>query len=1246
MFEQTLGPCPRDGVRFVQVGVGLGAARLTMGSRVGAGRRGRGAIAAALLAAAGSAGGVWGQAGAVQSGSVQSGSVQSGPVAAEAPMGPLAMRPEARALDTARPMEAVSVGSILERAGALLVDRQPVRASHLLQGLAKSELSVSMSDAEQARFFGLLRSATAAVAKADPVSVSLERAEIALLEDDLREAERQAMAVAGHPSAGPERVASAEAVVMMVKARRRALTAQMGARVAEAQAAFDAGGYVQAGVLVGRVMRSGVVPEGEAGAALSRLTARLVDLDPTLIEAGDPLSLAVLARAGSAGAGLNVAETAAAEGVEAGAPPERGVDWLLSPPGERQAGAGEALVVALAVGQPDAGAQPVGQPVDAPPADQPPAGGGVVDQAVRAEAQKLLEEADAAYQARRLGEAASKYERVLEPLFRGLLTPEQVEQIERRLAEARGGLRVNPGREGGLIAAELNNRELARQRTQAEFENLVAQSTDALAQGDIDTARQLASQAQLILLQGRDVLSARAGAEFEAQVARLFSEIETQEERIRQDRAAQQSAELEAERRAAVARASQERDRRIRELLERIFALQNEQDYEGALQEVEQLLFIDPNNQAGKVAFNALRDVVILKRYQQARQDVNRGIAREASQNIAALVAPPDIVNYPEDWIEISQRRTGAQEFVESAENRAVLATLEGTRTRVDFRDAPIEDVLTFVAQLGDVQVDIDWSSLNDIGVDPDAPVTLRLTNIPLSVALDRALEKVADSGAPAGWAVRDGVLTVASDEVLRRDRVLQIYDIRDLVFEFRDAENPPQFDLNTIFSQGGQGGGGGGQSPFQNQQQNRDVFDRDELITRIIEIIESNIDPLGWETAGGQTGTIEEYNQSVLIVTNTPANHRAITGLLRELRRIRNLQINVEARFLTVSENFFEQIGFDIDVFFGGTSNEFQNAQLLDPTLALSDFFDEGGTSLLEDVTGQSGFDADGNGTIDAAEQTAQPRFEPGTQGDQFSPVSSAQGSFDIVQELNESAFAASLLGLSPALGVAGRFLDDVQVDFILQATQADTRSVTLNAPRLTFTNGQRSYIAVGTQFSFVSQATPVVSTSSVAFAPTIAVVAEGAVLDVLGVVSADRRYVTIEIRISLGDVSFESSDGQPLATDVQGVAGGTAGTVGGGIATATIQTPTVVGTSIETTVTIPDQGTILLGGQRLVSEFATEAGVPVLSKLPIINRFFSNRLEATEEQTLLVLLKPTILIQNEEEERNFPGLLDSIGQ
>lgn len=48
----------------------------------------------------------------------------------------------------------------------------------------------------------------------------------------------------------------------------------------------------------------------------------------------------------------------------------------------------------------------------------------------------------------------------------------------------------------------------------------------------------------------------------------------------------------------------------------------------------------------------------------------------------------------------------------------------------------------------------------------------------------------------------------------------------------------------------------------------------------------------------------------------------------------------------------------------------------------------------------------------------------------------------------------------------------------------------------------------------------------------------------------------------------------------------------------------------------------------------------MPLLSKLPILNRFFTNRIQSKEEQTLLILMKPTVLIQSEQEARNFPAM------
>ncbi|MHC4652891.1 MAG: hypothetical protein ACYTES_18785, partial [Planctomycetota bacterium] len=100
-----------------------------------------------------------------------------------------------------------------------------------------------------------------------------------------------------------------------------------------------------------------------------------------------------------------------------------------------------------------------------------------------------------------------------------------------------------------------------------------------------------------------------------------------------------------------------------------------------------------------------------------------------------------------------------------------------------------------------------------------------------------------------------------------------------------------------------------------------------------------------------------------------------------------------------------------------------------------------------------------------------------------------------------------------------------------------------------------------------------------------------------------------------------------------------------GGGEFSATQELPEVEVSLVQTTVSVPDKGTVLLGGTRRVDEIEVESGVPVLSKIPFINRFFTNRLTSKSEKTLLILIRPEIIIQQEHEDLLFPGLSDSLG-
>ena len=70
-----------------------------------------------------------------------------------------------------------------------------------------------------------------------------------------------------------------------------------------------------------------------------------------------------------------------------------------------------------------------------------------------------------------------------------------------------------------------------------------------------------------------------------------------------------------------------------------------------------------------------------------------------------------------------------------------------------------------------------------------------------------------------------------------------------------------------------------------------------------------------------------------------------------------------------------------------------------------------------------------------------------------------------------------------------------------------------------------------------------------------------------------------------------------------------------------------------VETRVSVPDGGTLLLGGQKLTAEVELESGVPVLSKIPFFGRLFSNRSKLKDQKILLILVRPTIILPDEAE-------------
>ncbi|MBX3358007.1 MAG: hypothetical protein KF745_06220 [Phycisphaeraceae bacterium] len=1119
----------------------------------------------------------------------------------------------------------------LDKAAALLQEGKPVQAKAMIGQLLRPGVAESLSESERDRAILLNHTADEQTRALSAVECSLQKAEWSVVDGDLRFAERQATAVLNRANTSEEDRARAREVLDEVSQRRAEIAPLIGGLIDDAVREFNTGEYSQAKATLTSVSRSGVPLSGAQERVVDQYQMKIIEIERqqgSLIDADSHLAVLGMLQPGTVRrGGGQTAPTPAqppAPSEPQPAPSQPGV-WSETDQSPQS--------------QPPAQPQPQAAPQQPAPQPQPtfqPAGQeDLIQAALRADAQRIFAEAEMAFTEKRYNDAIRSYT-LSSTVNRQYLSPDQIAQAESRLAEARELAGRNAPQ--NIVGPTQANIKIRRERTQATFDNEIDQASKALAAGDTAKARELTARARLTARSNAEVFSEAENQTFSQRVDEMSQRIETEAEQIRIKEANASEAMLKKQQEEAAATSRANKEKKISESIDRIRALQAEQKYAEALQVVDQVLFLDPNNPSALLLRDALADIIVYKDFWEVRRKAARIAGKNQVQNFKEMLPPKDIVDYPEDWPSRSFQRGELAAYAESPEDRRVLATLNAKKIPVDFNDNTLSDVLSFIETVSQVNIDVDWESLQQVGINKESLVSLKLTNVSLRVALDRVLEKASrDQFSKAGWTVTDGILRIASDESLRKQTVLVPYNVTDLLLEIPNYYDAPQIDLQGVLQQSQ--GGGGGQSPFRDdQQQQRNPEEQErrrrDRITQIMDIIRQNVDYEGWRENGGETGAIQELN-GTLIIRNTPRNHREIMGLLSKLREIRSMQINVETKFLLVNQDWFEQIGFDIDVIFNAGSNQVTAAQAVDPTIQPIDFFSFNGANkgVQRNVTGQNPVTGTTAPPINITQGVVPPQ--------RWSPIGALQDSLGLTNgiaasSVRDDSLTAAVLGAAPALGIAGQFLDDVQVDFLVVATQADRRSVQLTAPRLTFTNGQTANIFVVTQQAFVSDLTPIVGDSAVGFDPTVSVASEGVTMLVEGVISSDRRYVTMNIDAG---VSRIDGFGQQAVT---AVAGGQL--VNSADTQSFIQLPTVTVTRVRTTASVPDEGTVLLGGQRLVTEIEIETGVPVLSKIPIINRFFTNSITSREEQTLLILVKPTIMIQSEQEEKNFPGLGDAM--
>jgi general secretion pathway protein D len=753
---------------------------------------------------------------------------------------------------------------------------------------------------------------------------------------------------------------------------------------------------------------------------------------------------------------------------------------------------------------------------------------------------------------------------------------ERAGETETVIEDAYEGYRVKRAEQKTAV-----RRELAEARTARDAEDY------AQARRSYERATFIVHSARLSPL-GSDAELAELGAEAESGLREMEGlEAQARAEQERTDTAEAMQRVAEAEERALM----EERDRRAR-LLNGAIDRFNLERFEAAESLAQQVLDEEPDNRVA-------RDIVVNAR--RARhtsvgesylRDLKRAYRRWQIDIEETKVPASRILRWPSQsfWDRITQLRARRNEISGGGrqltpEEQNVFNLLQSRKIDLPFDDTPFPQVVDYLAAASGINFVIDARAREDL----DA---VSLTVAADGITVHDALELVMLQASGEGEIVHEivgNVVRFIKKEHRKTTMVLRIHPAADLTLGLTDFI-PPQITQVGVDedSEVPLFGGQGEEAPQPYG-----------TIEELMELVRGAVSPQTWE----EGGTMNNQGKN-LVVYAPPEVHIQLARFLDDLRSFTGIVVTIESRFLEVSDLFLRDVGVDFRGI-GGTNT--------------------GPLAVLDDIT--SGFDDNASAALD----NSGPGLDAG--GAALAPSSGLffnDGSDGDFRGRTENIFTSPLGRVLSALG-GGTFqvtyLDDISLSAIVRATEKSANIRELTAPSLTVFNTQRANISVVAQISFIQDFDVEVAQTSFIADPVIGVIQEGLVLDVRPTVSNDRQFITLELRPTITDLTTPIETFQTLL--------GAAIAVSAAQNPVTIQLPEVDIRMAESTVRIPDRGSILLGGLKEIRIEDKKSTTPILGNLPLLGFLFKRQGKSEEVEHLMIVVTATITDVQEEAER-----------
>jgi type II secretory pathway component GspD/PulD (secretin) len=755
-----------------------------------------------------------------------------------------------------------------------------------------------------------------------------------------------------------------------------------------------------------------------------------------------------------------------------------------------------------------------------------------------------------------------------------------------KLTQARDGYRAVLARDPGNAEARA---ALAR------IEAVIAAAPAPIASPQPDTtlhqqaalaeARMAIGRAELLSESGRNedaaaLLSAArvslqphaADATVRGEIQRIDGLLATARTRQTQEAGAADQARRQSARSAAEARTVADQvvaRSRFQERLARVVELEHKQLYESALAACRRLLADYPNQPEADATFRRL----IAATHEQRRLTIEEQkveLLQEVQERIERSLIPSGFDGWPEYPSDFAQRHTGQFQLQAPTKlepwHEALLEKL-ATRMTYNFDAQNAVEVLNVLARQANINLVIDPAVL----AAGDKLVTLKATNITLEHTL-AWITRLIDSN----WYITKGAVYVGGTAVSQP--ILGVYDVADLLNQGRDQAGKELAFTAGNAGGGGGGGGAGGLNPFKSA-----MMDAAPAVSPedLVDLMQKAVSPATWMNP--------EYGISIrgttLMVTAPPSTHLLIQQFIRSQSLLKNQLVRVEARWLTLSDNYLEEIGVN-----WSTTNG-----LLTLPGGQTDGYHRGYNQW--DTTGA------------------------------------------LVNNLPSTATTISPATANTGLSLQATLLKATQLSAILTAVERNQRGTILESPTLTTISGVRSNCFFGHQYAYIGDYTVGAASGglSATLDPEITTLNLGAMLDIRPYVSADGKYVTMEFKPAIATLeqifleTIQMPRFYPIATDpVTGLVTGV--TI---VLPFPIELPTILVREVGTNVTIPDGGIMLVGGFGHFIDQEMSTKIPFLGHIPFVGRLFGQRGRYSERSKLFLLAEVHIINYSELEAR-----------